>query len=226
MAQSKGSKKEVKGYDVEVVADKFFISYDKEMSLVDSGLGQDQIRFLLGKTPPDHIYKRPAKGGGEWEYVTGTYVQKVLNFVFGWNWDFDVVEQWEYPRLNDSPKYVVVKGKLTVRVIKNKQLREVSKTQFGRADVKYKTKYVNNKKVVSDEPLDIGNDYKAASTDALKKCASMLGIASDVYGGNEFKDVKIEVSMDDEQMQKNIEKKRKEYHNNKNNKSNEKGKVA
>ena len=33
----------------------------------------------------------------------------------------------------------------------------------------------------------MGNDLKAATTDALKKCASELGIASDIYAPNEFK---------------------------------------
>jgi hypothetical protein len=32
---------------------------------------------------------------------------------------------------------------------------------------------------------------KAAATDALKKCAAELGIASDVYGKNEFKEIKM-----------------------------------
>ena len=36
--------------------------------------------------------------------------------------------------------------------------------------------------------LDFGNDLKGAATDSMKKCASMLGIASDVYGKAEFKE--------------------------------------
>ena len=46
-------------------------------------------------------------------------------------------------------------------------------------------KYKKNTKI----PLDIGNDFKAAATDALKKCASELGIASDIYGKNEFREI-------------------------------------
>lgn len=44
--------------------------------------------------------------------------------------------------------------------------------------------------------LDFGNDLKAASTDALKKCASLLGIASDVYGKSEYKDIGYDVQPD------------------------------
>ena len=40
-------------------------------------------------------------------------------------------------------------------------------------------------------PLSIGNDLKAAATDALKKCAAEIGIAQDVYAPQEFKDVEV-----------------------------------
>ena len=69
----------------------------------------------------------------------------------------------------------------------------IIKEQFGRADIKFKNEYktVNGKqvKVITDDCLDYGDDCKAAATDALKKCASELGIASDIYGANEFKEV-------------------------------------
>lgn len=60
----------------------------------------------------------------------------------------------------------------------------VVKEQFGRADIKFKRD--------SKDMVDYGNDLKAATTDALKKCAAELGIASDVYGKNEFKEIKDE----------------------------------
>ena len=40
------------------------------------------------------------------------------------------------------------------------------------------------------KPVNLGNDFKASATDALKKCASEFGIASDVYGKNEFKEIR------------------------------------
>lgn len=144
-----------------------------KLSLITNGIEQEQILHIIQRTPASHIYKRPAKGGGQWDYVTGVYVKKVLNYVFGWNWDFEVVGEEE------KHKQVVVKGKLTVR---DKNDNAIIKMQFGRASVKYKKD--------TEEPLDYGNDLKAATTDALKKCASELGIASDIYGKNEFKDIK------------------------------------
>ena len=141
---------------------------------VSAPFNQDQLRFMLGRTPAKHIYTRPGKGGGQWEYVTGIYVKKVLNYCFGWMWDFEVKE---HGREDDL---IWVLGKLLIKNKTGKVL--IAKEQFGRADIKFK----KGTKIM----LDFGNDLKSATTDALKKCASELGIAGDVYGKNEFKDIR------------------------------------
>jgi hypothetical protein len=133
-------------------------------------MSERQVVRLVQKTPPQHVYERPGKGGQKWSYITGNYVEKVLNFTFGWNWDFEVVN---HGREVDQ---VWVLGKLTVKDDKGHQ---IVKTQFGRADIKFK----KDSKIM----LDYGNDLKSATTDALKKAASLLGIASDIYGKAEFK---------------------------------------
>jgi hypothetical protein len=138
-------------------------------------LNKEQLNFLLGKTPATHIYTRPGKGGGTWKFVTGTYVKKVLNSIFGWDWDFEIVSF----DVNMAAKQAIVHGKLTCRA----NGATVIKQQFGRADIKLRK--------ADQAPLDLGNDLKAASTDALKKCASELGIASDVYGESEFKSITV-----------------------------------
>jgi len=62
---------------------------ESELSKVENNLlNADQLKFLFAKTPKQHTYKRPGKGGNEWTYVTGIYVKKVLNLITGWNWDF------------------------------------------------------------------------------------------------------------------------------------------
>lgn len=133
-------------------------------------LAEKQVLKIIQKTPHQYIYKRPGKGGQTFSYVTGNYVEKVLNYTFGWNWDFEVVSSEE--------KYgqVIVRGKLTV---KDDHGHSITKMQSGRADIKF----LKNTKI----PVDYGNDEKAATTDALKKCASLLGIASDIYGKAEYK---------------------------------------
>jgi hypothetical protein len=94
---------------------------------------------------------------------------------------------------------VIVKGKLTCRTAG----REIVKMQFGNKDIAFKTEFLKDKegkviyengkpkKVPSDEPLSLGNDFKAAATDCLKKCAAEIGIAADVYNAEEFREVEV-----------------------------------
>jgi len=128
-------------------------------------LSEKQVVQLFQRTPQQHVYTRPAKGGGSWTYVTQSYVVKVLNYVFGWIWDFEIEDQGR------EQNQVWVKGRLTVKSPKGDM---ITKSQFGRADIKFKRG--------TQQMLDYGNDLKAAASDSLKKCASLLGIASDIYG--------------------------------------------
>ena len=146
------------------------IVQNNKYSVAKTWISEKQIIQMVTKTPPQHIYKRPGKGGQTWSYVTGNYIEKVLNFSFGWNWDFEVISHGK------EGDQIWVHGKLTV---KDDEGHSVTKSQFGRADIKFK----KDTKVM----LDFGNDLKSATTDALKKCASLLGIASDIYGKTEIK---------------------------------------
>lgn len=142
----------------------------KRLAIPKTWVSADQIVRMVERTPAQYVYTRPAKGGGQWSYVTVAYVQRVLDYVFGFNWDFEVVEHGK------EADHVWVLGKLTIRSADGKHA--IVKTQFGRSDVK---------KLKAGGNLDYGNDLKSASSDALKKCASMLGIARDIYGKMDFK---------------------------------------
>jgi hypothetical protein len=157
------------------------MSGKKELTIQDvtasetSLVNEKQWNFLFRKTPASQIKTRPAKGGGTWDFVSGSYVKKVLNFISGFNWDFEVMES----QLLLECGQVVILGKLTIRL----KGQQIVKMQYGRSDIKFR----RNTKI----PLDVGNDFKAASTDALKKCASELGVAADIYGKQDFKEVSI-----------------------------------
>ena len=151
----------------------------EELSLVDdNSLNANQLAQILKRTPKAYVKKRPAKGGGTWEYVTSGYVKKVLNLMFGWDWDFEILED---KVMHDE---VIVKGRLTCR----SNGRTIVKTQYGNKDIMYKrgTDAQGNR-----IPLSIGNDFKSASSDCLKKCASEIGIAQDIYNKEDFKEVKV-----------------------------------
>lgn len=147
----------------------------KDLALVDNNsLNDKQLKLLLKRTPTQYIKKRPAKGGGTWDYVSGGYVRKVLNLMFGWDWDFEVVNE------QVAGGQVIVKGRLTCRV----NGRSIVKMQYGCKEIMYKRG--------TTDPLNLGNDFKAAATDSLKKCAAELGIAADVYNKEDFKEIDVQ----------------------------------
>ena len=150
-----------------------------ELSLVeDNSLNPNQLAQILKRTPKAYVKSRPAKGGGTWDYVTSGYVKKVLNLMFGWDWDFEILDQ---QIIHDE---VVVKGKLTCR----SNGRTIVKMQFGNKEIMYKRGTDANGNRI---PLSIGNDFKSASSDCLKKCAAEIGIAADIYNKEDFKEIQI-----------------------------------
>lgn len=131
-------------------------------------LTEAQVDFLLQRTPKHEVKLRQGRGGMQFSYVEHGYVTERLNLVFGFNWDFEVVDK---QILDDE---VIVEARLTVRTPSG---QTIVKTQFGGADIK---RHTSGSK--SGRPLSIADDYKAAASDALKKCASLLGIGLDLYG--------------------------------------------
>lgn len=140
---------------------------EKQKLLIQT-LNEAQVDFLLQRTPRHEIKMRQGRGGMQFSYVEHGYVTERLNMVFGFNWDFEVVDK---QILEDE---VVVEAKLTVRTPHG---QTIHKTQFGGADIK---RHASGQK--SGRPLSIADDFKAAASDALKKCASLLGIGLDLYG--------------------------------------------
>lgn len=138
-------------------------------SLVPTILNEVQIKSIIAPTPKHIIKTRPGKGGGQWDYVPGWWFKKKLNFVFGFMHDFEILGE----RVDGD--FITVKGKLTIRHPKGGII--ASKTDFGGAAIKYKKG--------TKDYLDLPNDFKAAATDALKRCAVQLGFAMDVYGKGE-----------------------------------------
>ena len=102
--------------------------------------------------------------------------------MFGWDWDFEIIDE---KILHGE---AVVKGRLTCRSAG----KTIIKMQFGNKDIMYKRQSTEDlAKGLEKIPLSIGNDLKAASTDALKKCAAEIGIANDIYNKEDFKEVKV-----------------------------------
>lgn len=164
--------------------------YAEDLSLVEhNSLNSNQLALILKKTPQQYVHTRPAKGGGTWDYVTGGYVKKCLNLMFGWDWSFEVIDE------KILYGEAIVKGKLTCR----SNGKEIVKMQFGNKDIMYRKQTPEEiSKGLERIPLSIGNDLKSATTDCLKKCASEIGIASDIYNKEDFKEVRVGTEKDAE----------------------------
>lgn len=138
-------------------------------------LTHKQLAALVANTPKRVIKRRPAKGGGTWEYVTVSYVEQKLNSIFGWLWSFEVKEHGTSP--NGAQVWAL--GKLTI-LNPETGAPMIIKEQFGRKDIAMKK---------DGSIMDFGNDLKAAASDALKKCAAKVGIAADIYADDETKEL-------------------------------------
>jgi hypothetical protein len=105
------------------------------------------------------------RGGIDLTYITGEQATSRLNEVLGYDgWSFRIISSQV---VEDE---VLVLGELTVvdpTIDPNRQAESV-RQQYGSQKIKRKRD--------SGNILDIGFDYKGAATDALKKCASLIGV--------------------------------------------------
>lgn len=148
----------------------------QKFSMVATPFSAKQYEMIYSSTPTKQIYTRPGRGGKTFRYVKGNYVKKRLNYIFGSLWSFEILGELV------QGNQVIIKGKLTIQDKHGEPI--IVKMQYGRAEIKYLKG--------TKDPVDLGNDFKAASTDCLKKCASEVGICSDIYADEEEGEVKKE----------------------------------
>ena len=123
---------------------------------------EKQIRDILEfPFASEMIKQREGSYGRVLDYVEGWAVIQRLNEAFGGDWDFEVKA---YETLEEE---VVVLGKISANGI--------VKCQFGSSAI--------TRAKETGKPISIGDDFKSAATDALKKCASLLGVALYLYNG-------------------------------------------
>lgn len=149
------------------------------------------IRSQLTKPIDSSLIKEREGGKTILRYVSGATVINLLNQVFNYAWSWTDTEQWIQPSIpffnkyakyddttmfqgnkgifEEQPPVAHVKGKLTVYLTdENNNVFKVEKTGYG-------------SKTIIGKVSEQESIFKAASTDALKKAASMLGIAIDLY---------------------------------------------
>ncbi|MBI4271989.1 MAG: hypothetical protein HY615_16760 [Candidatus Rokubacteria bacterium] len=108
---------------------------------------------------PAQIRQRKGRNG-VLDYVEGHNVIHRLNEALDGAWSFEVTHH----EIREDE--VLVLGRLSAE--------HVTKMQFGVSQV--------TREKGSGQPISLGDDLKAAATDALKKCATFLGVGLHLYG--------------------------------------------
>ena len=121
-------------------------------------------RELLEKPfEPEQIKQREGNFGKMLDYIEGHAVITRLNDALDSDWSFEIVK---HQILTDTNE-VIVLGKLIAGAI--------VKSQFGSSQITIARE--------TGKVLSLADDLKAAATDSLKKCATMLGVGLHLYAG-------------------------------------------
>jgi hypothetical protein len=113
---------------------------------------------------PEQIKQREGNFGKMLDYIEGHAVIQRLNDAFEGDWSFSILQ---HDVLKDSDE-VIVLGEL--------KAGDTVKSQFGSSRITHNSQ--------SGGMVSLADDFKAAATDALKKCATLLGVGLHLYGGN------------------------------------------
>jgi len=122
-------------------------------------------RELLEKPfEQEQIKQRIGTYGTVLDYVEGHTVIQRLNDAFDGKWSFEILRC----KILEKEDEVVVLGRLSAE--------GVVKCQFGSSRI--------TRAKDSGEIISLADDLKAAATDSLKKCATMLGVGLYLYNGD------------------------------------------
>jgi len=108
------------------------------------------------------IKTRKGRSGNRLSYIEVPEYIKRLNMAFDYNWSFDIEEE------KIESGFVIVRGRLTAEGI--------SKSQYGTSQITLAKD--------TGEVVAIGDDFKAAASDCLKKVSSLFGIGLHLYNGS------------------------------------------
>lgn len=135
----------------------------------------DEAKKTLNGKLNSNWVKTRQQGNTTLSYIGGHTVIRLLNKAFNYQWSFEIVSEEVVKSLPKYDKYkktevaqppvAKVLGRLTVPGLGVKE-------QYG-------------SKVLIGGATEQESAFKAASTDAMKKCASLFGIGLDLYGEDE-----------------------------------------
>lgn len=158
----------------------------------------EKAKKTLSKKLEKSWIKQRTQGRTTLSYIGGHTVIHLLNHAFNYQWSFEIVKE-EIAQSEPKPIYVYENRQ---RVLKtDNQGNPVKEPQppvakvLGRLTVPgLGVKEQFGSKILVGGASEQESAFKAASTDALKKCASLFGIGLELYGEEEY-------DFEDEQVQ-------------------------
>ena len=121
----------------------------------------EHSKTYAGLAAPFEVTFTDVRGGVEVTFVSGEQVVSRLNEVLGvGGWNFRVLRHEISPEADEAWAL----GEIVAEI----DGKTVTRQQFGSQKIK--------RSRATGVPLDLGFDLKGAATDAMKKCASLLGV--------------------------------------------------
>ena len=155
------------------------------MSLKPIKLDNKTRKELSRKLDPKLIKTRTQYGGGgknSLSYISANTCIDLLNKAFGHNWSMRIVDRWmeqgiQHPFVEKDGKKPVAQGptawcivELSVDFVDDDgKVRTITKSAFG------------SQSITGNQSVQSTNGYKGAQSDALKKAATLFGIALELY---------------------------------------------
>lgn len=127
-----------------------------------SSISELEAKIESARTPLESVEMREGRSDQVFFYTPVQQVIEMLNDICNFDWSFNI----DGDRVMEDN--VTVLGRLTIRG----GGKELEKMQYGSSQIK--------RRQSDGSALSIGDDFKAAASDALKKCAQQVGIGSDL----------------------------------------------
>ena len=147
------------------------------------------LNFPLNK----NLVKTQERGKKKFYYTDASTVIALLNEAFGNHWSFEIVKTWT-DRIDDLDIIFNVHGRLTITTDRGTTVREYIASTSLKDACYYsksfdggpppKTKTISETPFTAIQPGSLENVWKGVVTDCIKKCASTIGVAAELYTGN------------------------------------------
>ena len=142
-----------------------------DIKLLEERLSEDVRMQLKRKVPVEEISQRPGPGGSTLYYLAASDVINKLNEIFGFNnWTTQIMEEERVCVEPENNKWrAIIRVRLRLCILTQHELKDKPVAVY-REDVGWASS-------IGSKADALENASKAATSDALKRCARQLGDA-------------------------------------------------